>query len=300
MLFKELDTVSDLISYFTKKEKLLKSGKFPFVPQESDLLVMFLSNLELDVREHCFMRDADKFDTIFIDNVEDPYPDFKKRPDVQMRNTANKVSYLWDSIVEQYNNTLLQDKIAGEMSFAEKLKISELMSQENRYFRRILSEKLHIAYNTFKEGVIFMQSPNNPELAYACLILRRSAFESDKNYKERVSLLMEIYSKSLKMQYPQYKKILCFTRAFPFEERSCMYFSLFEQEITEVDREYVLECGKKYGIGTNFIPITVKHTPEYPKNQDALSVRFSKKIPVNAKCPCGSGKKYKKCCGKLY
>lgn len=303
-LFRELDTAADLISYFTKKEDLIVSGKLVFVPPESDFLVMFLSNFDENFGEHCFFKDGDKFDRIFIDNPEDPYPVFINRPDVIMKKEANKISYLWDAIIERYNKTLLDDRITGELGFYERLKISELMSQENRYFRRMLSEKLNVAYNTFNDEinrrVICMQSPTNKELVYACLILRRPFYESNKDYEQHVNLLMEIYSKSLKMRFPQYKQVLCFTRAFPDEYRSSMYFSLFDKELSSMDREYVERCSEHYKIATNFAPIMFRHTPEYPKNSDELRVVYSKKIPVNAKCPCGSGKKYKKCCGKLY
>ena len=33
-----------------------------------------------------------------------------------------------------------------------------------------------------------------------------------------------------------------------------------------------------------------------PQKQEPLKIE--KKIPRNANCPCGSGKKYKHCCGK--
>ena len=39
--------------------------------------------------------------------------------------------------------------------------------------------------------------------------------------------------------------------------------------------------------------------PEPKKNLDQTSHVTSKKVPRNAKCPCGSGKKFKHCCGKV-
>jgi len=35
------------------------------------------------------------------------------------------------------------------------------------------------------------------------------------------------------------------------------------------------------------------------KSTDILSFPFDKKISRNEPCPCGSGKKYKRCCGAL-
>jgi preprotein translocase subunit SecA len=38
---------------------------------------------------------------------------------------------------------------------------------------------------------------------------------------------------------------------------------------------------------------------EVSNNLDNTSKSENKKVPRNAKCPCGSGKKFKHCCGKV-
>jgi len=38
---------------------------------------------------------------------------------------------------------------------------------------------------------------------------------------------------------------------------------------------------------------------EVSNNLDDTSKSENKKVPRNAKCPCGSGKKFKHCCGKV-
>lgn len=303
ILFEQLDTASDLISYFIKKENLLQSGKLLFIPPESDLLVMFLSNFDNDTGEHCFIPNYERFDTIVIDNPEDPYTFFSRREDVKRQGLANRNSYLWDSIVENYNHTLMDDKLIGDVSFEDKVKISRIMSQENRYFRRILSEKLLAGYSTFKSSierrVMLMQSPTDKELAYACIMLRKNPDETKEDYKKKASVLIELYAKTIKMRFPHYKKILCFTKTFPVTARENIYFFLFESELSDMDKKYVKECEVRYGIGRTFTPVMFRHSPEYPQKQEDLTVSFSKKIPVNSKCPCGSGRKYKKCCGRL-
>ena len=37
----------------------------------------------------------------------------------------------------------------------------------------------------------------------------------------------------------------------------------------------------------------------YPNGLNGNAVKVEKKVYPNDPCPCGSGKKYKKCCGKL-
>lgn len=49
----------------------------------------------------------------------------------------------------------------------------------------------------------------------------------------------------------------------------------------------------KKPIITDVIPATV-----FPRGLNGESIHVEKKIYPNDPCPCGSGKKYKKCCGK--
>lgn len=42
----------------------------------------------------------------------------------------------------------------------------------------------------------------------------------------------------------------------------------------------------------------VSHTTMFPRGLNEEAIRVEKKIYPNDPCPCGSGKKYKKCCGK--
>ena len=42
----------------------------------------------------------------------------------------------------------------------------------------------------------------------------------------------------------------------------------------------------------------VIQTTMFPRGLNGEPIRVEKKIYPNDSCPCGSGKKYKKCCGK--
>lgn len=304
IVFGELDTAPDLISYFLQKENLIKSHKIPFLPPESDLLVMFLSNLDINTGKHCLIPDFEKYDTIFIDNPEDPYKDFFTRPEVKRYRQANEKSYLWDSLIETYNKALMDGRIIPSTNFSDMEKIVKIMSKENRYFRRILSEKILTMYQNFvpllERRVLCMQSPSNKELAYMCLILQKYQKETQEQFEKKSYVLLDAYSKLLKNKFPHYKQIIGFTKVFPPIAPVNVYFSLFERELTEADIEYIQICKEQFKVGANIKPLLFKHTAEYPCNDEGLKIQISKKIPVNTPCPCGSGKKYKKCCGRLY
>ena len=58
---------------------------------------------------------------------------------------------------------------------------------------------------------------------------------------------------------------------------------------------YLSEMGLPVDLEGNAHTIT---TAMYPDGLDGRVVRVEKKIYPNDPCPCGSGKKYKKCCGR--
>ena len=59
-----------------------------------------------------------------------------------------------------------------------------------------------------------------------------------------------------------------------------------QQALEKTAKETATERGEPY--------IKVLDTNVDPKNPETWG-----KVPRNALCPCGSGKKYKQCCGKL-
>ena len=77
----------------------------------------------------------------------------------------------------------------------------------------------------------------------------------------------------------------------PLNEYKREAFILFEEMLSKIGFTVV-------SILSNF---EIKKEPidSRKKNMDILKKEGSNKIPRNAKCPCGSGKKYKHCCGKI-
>ena len=66
-------------------------------------------------------------------------------------------------------------------------------------------------------------------------------------------------------------------------------------EILESEAERVKEMGLDIDLESNADEITTVSMPEGPGGKTVLG---KKKIYPNDPCPCGSGKKYKKCCGR--
>lgn len=65
--------------------------------------------------------------------------------------------------------------------------------------------------------------------------------------------------------------------------------------ILEEAAPYLGEMGIPVDLDCNADMIT---TAMYPNGVNGNVIRVEKKVYPNDPCPCGSGKKYKKCCGK--
>ena len=72
--------------------------------------------------------------------------------------------------------------------------------------------------------------------------------------------------------------------------------------LKESDRAKAKSNLKKYPVQfEQFIKVMIKHHTKYidlNNFRDKLVLKVDPKIPRNQSCPCGSGKKYKKCCGR--
>ena len=72
---------------------------------------------------------------------------------------------------------------------------------------------------------------------------------------------------------------------------------LFKVELTHVDNELTVRPHRREQYSTDHRG-TLSEAPEDTGDTTVKTVRRQgAKIGRNAPCPCGSGKKYKKCCG---
>ena len=87
----------------------------------------------------------------------------------------------------------------------------------------------------------------------------------------------------------------------PLVEYKYAAYDMFQQMISEIQRE-VIRLVSRATMAEQSPVQTVKNVRENRaadgEAQTKTPVRNENKIGRNAPCPCGSGKKYKNCCGK--
>jgi hypothetical protein len=120
-------------------------------------------------------------------------------------------------------------------------------------------------------------------------------FENDKQMKEFVGLLMEAHNNTRMIENRGHKPYELSRKRFAGGIPTIVPGS---SHAASMLREAAPEL-KAMGI-----PIDLEGSADtiattiYPDGIDGKSIKVEKKIYPNDPCPCGSGKKYKKCCGK--
>ncbi|MDM3853717.1 MAG: hypothetical protein PT120_02035 [Aphanizomenon gracile PMC649.10] len=140
-----LDTISDFVDYLTKKEILFRSNVSTFATGEEDLLAYYLQHMNED-KSHDFVIPSNCEHLI----IEEVWEDFEKSPLRQSQKSADKSSYLWDWLIEEFSKQTLKDKIYilnyPDMKSEEAFKFAEItlrfLAREPRLHRRVLANAL--------------------------------------------------------------------------------------------------------------------------------------------------------------
>ncbi len=171
-----------------------------------------------------------------------------------------------------------------------------------------LSEKFKKTYNadvTFKPNT---EPEDMTQAAYAAMTARKNEIETvigseDMRNIERIILLRVVDSKWMDHidnmdQLRQGINLRAYAQTDPVQAYTQEGFEMFEAMNDSIAEEtvkfiYNFRMEKRPQLNTENIP-----SVSAPKDGAAPPVKMPGKIAKNAKCPCGSGKKYKQCCGK--
>lgn len=122
-----------------------------------------------------------------------------------------------------------------------------------------------------------------------------SVFKGEKQMNEFVGLLMDAHNNTRMKENRGHKPSELVRREFADGMPTIVPGSSHAAAMLRDAVPYLSEMGIPVDLEGNAHTIT---TAMYPNGLDGSVVRVEKKIYPNDPCPCGSGKKYKKCCGR--
>ena len=130
-IMKELDTISDFVKYLSDKESFLSEGEIQVATGgEEDLLALYRNNGKTF---------PDNYDLILI--TDKLWTEFKKKKEYHAKKEADKVSYVWDRLIEIFCNDFQKAGLEFGNSLTEVEKVTRIMAREDRFCRRILGKK---------------------------------------------------------------------------------------------------------------------------------------------------------------
>lgn len=120
-------------------------------------------------------------------------------------------------------------------------------------------------------------------------------FQSEAQMQEFVSLLMDAHNHTRMKENRGHKPVELVADAFRGGMPTIVPGSSHAATMMEDATPYLDRMGIPYDLDGNADMITAAM---YPNGLGGKAVHVEKKVYPNDPCPCGSGKKYKKCCGK--
>jgi hypothetical protein len=138
----KLDTISDFVSYLTKKEKFLRSEMIISAAGEEELLAYYLKNMN-DKNEHDFVIPSHINGQIaHLTFGEGHWEEFIQSPEREAQILADRISYFWDMLIEQFSKHIMEETqyFTTHRNIKQIEPLLGFLARESRFRRRYLSK----------------------------------------------------------------------------------------------------------------------------------------------------------------
>lgn len=298
-----LDTVSDFVTYLSKKEELLTSGLTLFAAGEEDLMARYLMHTADEAHDFSF---PDGYTAVMLPEGE--WDEFSRSQQRLAQLRANQISYGWDAIIERFSHHMR----AGTSYTSNLTRIEQgelilrFLARENRTRRRMLSSALvgishRVRPKSLNARMVLPDRPGDPH--YVLLALEHDSATSYEEYRERRRNLLESYCLVVKFLHPAALDIVGLATETRLLETPHASEDLIYLDGRHWDAEAQEEARRLHEDVGLFgrIEMFTGTTSEYPNGPARLLDRPSVRVKGrdrNQLCPCGSGRKFKHCHGK--
>jgi SEC-C motif len=298
-----LDTISDFVAYLDKKEKLLTGDLRVSAAGDEELLGWYFKNLN-EAQEHDFIV-PQECNALTLDKGF--WRDFCNSPQRRSQIQANERSYFWDALIEKF----VFHAVTGTQREATSTDISEQeilfrwLAREPRTRRRMLSEALlGIAFETptTHKATRIIKPSRSGDPFYLFLVIPWHNNVSEEDYRFVRKELLVTYCHVLKVKYPEAEHVIGIATETGSDPRSR------SEDAVHLDlREWTPELEREARRAQRELDILTHTTEtrgvaqEFPDGgYEPAPLKGPKSTSRNAKCPCGSGMRFRKCCGKQH
>jgi preprotein translocase subunit SecA len=224
----------------------------------------------MDIREKPITWDIENF-RVFIKNTFDILPELPSPEEIQ--NPSFWRAQFSEELVNKLKNLYQEKKKEAGPYIAEIQRIIMLQVIDNRW-------KAHLReIDELREGIgLRVYAQRDPLLAYK--------HEGYQAFQEMLSMIkMEVISHLFRVKITETPAVAQRREVSPvnvsYSHKSFQQFDTAQKDTEGTEKEAV--------------PVQTEMPASHPRPTPYIA---GKKVGRNDPCPCGSGKKYKKCCGK--
>ena len=287
-----------------------------YVSLEDDLMRIFGSESMNNMLEKLGLKDGESIDHPWINKALERAQQKVEARNFDIRKTLIKFDNVLNDqrhvVFSQRKEAMNSDQIFDySNNFLNEikedlieLKIKKLSNPKNTDFENKL--KILMGKNLNENDLQNLINSNDKDLKQKVT----DQFENSRN--ERIKLLGEDQSKEIEkriflqsidinwkshIQYLEQLRQVIGLRSYgqrdPLVEYKKEAFTLFENLLYKLKQDYITVL-----MNLKFVEAP-KDNPQKVKSDKSRFKEINRKISRNEPCPCGSGKKYKKCCGSL-
>jgi hypothetical protein len=280
VLLRELDTVSDLLSYFQAREALFRDQRLSFCPAEADLLALYMWTAGSD---DPFAFPVPDVDTLIVD--EGHWDALVANPAYASRQGSNRVSYVWDQYIEIFAEHVRTQTLhrGNEQTVQQHERALRVMASESRLSRRVLSLALFDLYRRTSTdvehpGVRVVLRSERPQLAYVFCLLSPPATGEDPEYRHARMCRLRAYCEVTKHLHPALTDVVGLaTYAYGAKGASEDLFHLSAINWDDAARERGRKFHEEYGLLRETFDGSL-HSAEFP-----LPLRAQHDLAVEAR-----------------
>jgi hypothetical protein len=301
-----LDTITDFVGYLTKKEAFITSGRLGAAAGEEELLALYLANLNAQ-EEHDFVVPAG-YD--FVGIPEGHWEDFVRSPQRRAQLEANEISYAWDALIERFGRHIINgtSRRQSHPGLGNQERLFRFFAREPRTRRRFLARSLiELIERTppTQRATRVIKPSDAGDPYYVLAIMHQPQSVSYEKYRETRANLLEQLCLVTKLKFPDALDIIGVATEGDIsrQDRSEDTLYLDAREWTEDMEAEARSLQQDLGLLENVKEFATKEY-EFPVATPPIKAAAHSRLEKrngsmrNSPCLCGSGKKYKKCCGR--
>ncbi len=301
-----LDTITDFVAYLTKKEAFINSGRLGCAAGEEELLAFYLAKLNAQ-GEHDFAVPSE-YDFVGIE--EGHWEEFACSPQRRAQLKANEISYTWDALIEQFGRHIINGTSRSQThpGLGNQERLFRFFAREPRTRRRFLAKSLvGLIEKTppTQRATRVIQPSQSGDPYYVFAVFPHLPSVPYDEYREVRGKLLEALCLVTRLKYPDALDIIGVATEVGISQETrsedALYFDA--RQWTEAEETEAKSLQKDLGLLEHVKEFASREYefPVFPRAVEADAHPRTEKrngSRRNSPCPCGSGKKFKKCCGR--